>query len=122
VSSYSGVKTTGVVEIQMDIGCDVEGRDIIVVEDILDSGLTLQFLLEQLKLRNPASVKICAFLEKPSRRRTAVQIDYLGFQVDDVFVIGYGLDYNGMYRNLPYVAELENPELHDSGQLTFLSQ
>jgi len=110
VSSYgAGTKTSGVVEIQQDISCDIKDRDIIIVEDILDSGLTLQYLLEQLKLRNPASIKICAFLEKPTRRQTDVHIDYLGFQVEDVFVIGYGLDFDGKYRNLPYVAELENP-------------
>ena len=108
VSSYgSGTKTSGAVEIQMDVGCDIAGRDIIIVEDILDSGLTLSYLMAQLKTRNPASVKICTFLEKPSRHLVDIPIDYLGFEVDDVFVVGYGLDFDGKYRNLPYVGELK---------------
>jgi hypoxanthine phosphoribosyltransferase len=108
VSSYgAGVKTSGAVEILMDVGCDISGRDVLLVEDILDSGLTLSYLIAQLKARKPASLKICALLEKPDRRQVDVPIDYLGFVIDDVFVVGYGLDYAGRYRNLPYVGELK---------------
>jgi len=108
VSSYGNdTKTSGTVKILMDIGCDIVGRDIIIVEDILDSGLTLGYIIKQLEIRKPASIKICTLLEKPSRRQTDVSVDYLGFQIDDLFVVGYGLDYAGMYRNLPYIGVLE---------------
>ncbi|MCL2546792.1 MAG: hypoxanthine phosphoribosyltransferase [Oscillospiraceae bacterium] len=109
VSSYgAGTKTSGTVKILMDLGCDIEGRDIIIIEDILDSGLTLDYLIKQLQIRKPASIKICTLLEKPSRRQTDVVVDYLGFQVEDLFVVGYGLDYAGLYRNLSYIGILEN--------------
>ena len=108
VSSYgSGTKTTGAVQILMDINCDIAGRDVIIVEDILDSGLTLSYLMAQLKTRKPASLKICTMLEKPDRHVVNIPIDYLGFKVEDVFVVGYGLDYDGIYRNLPYIGELK---------------
>ena len=108
VSSYGNeTKTSGSVKILMDLGCDIEDRDVIIVEDILDSGLTLDYLIKQLEIRKPASITICTLLEKPSRRQTDVAIDYLGFQIDDLFVVGYGLDYAGRYRNLPYIGVLE---------------
>ena len=108
VSSYgAGAKTTGAVEILMDIGCDIGGRDVIIVEDILDSGLTLSYLISQLKTRNPASLKICTLLKKPDRLQADIHVDYLGFLTEDVFVVGYGLDYAGRYRNLPYIGELK---------------
>jgi len=106
-SSYgSGTKTTGSVKILMNLDCDISSRDVIIIEDIFDSGLTLYNLLNQLKSRNPASIKICTLLEKPERHSVDVHIDYLGFVIEDLFVVGYGLDYNGLYRNLPYIAEL----------------
>jgi len=107
VSSYgSGSKTTGAVKILLDLNCDIAGQDVIIVEDILDSGLTLSYLLAQLRTRSPASLKICTLLDKPARHRVDIPVDYLGFTVEDAFLVGYGLDYAGRYRNLPYVGEL----------------
>lgn len=107
-SSYAdGTETTGVVRITHDLSKPVEGRHVLLVEDIVDTGLTLQFLLENMKARNPASVKVCALLHKPARQRVPVKIDYLGFTIEDHFVVGYGLDYAEQYRALPYVGVLE---------------
>lgn len=107
VSSYnSGVKTSGVVRIIKDLDKPIEGNDILIVEDILDSGMTLRYLLDMLRERGPASIKIATLLDKPDRRQTDVQSDYVGFVVPDEFVVGYGLDYNEKYRNLPYVGVL----------------
>ena len=105
--SYAGTETTGVVQITSDLTKPIEGKDVIVVEDIVDTGLTMQYLLENLDTRRPRSVKLCALLHKPARTRVKVDIDYLGFTIDDVFVIGYGLDYAERYRNLPYLGVLE---------------
>ncbi len=108
VSSYgSGVKTSGVVKIIKDLDIDLAGRDILIVEDILDSGMTLTYLTELLRDRGPASIRIAALLDKPSRRRANVQPDYVGYVVPDEFVVGYGLDYDEKYRNLPYVGILK---------------
>jgi len=107
VSSYSGTETTGEVRITSDATQPLAGRHILVVEDIVDTGLTMKFLMENLKARRPASVKICTLLEKPSRARTRVDIDYRGFVVEDVFVVGYGLDFDGRYRNLPFSGLME---------------
>ena len=108
LSSYeTGTKTTGAVKILMDLNCDITGRDVIIIEDILDSGLTLSYLITQLKARNPASIRVCTLLEKPSRRIADVHVDYPGFEIDDVFVVGYGLDFAGHYRNLPYIGVLK---------------
>lgn len=108
VSSYgSGVKTSGVVKIVKDIDINLKGYDLLIVEDILDSGLTLSYLEEILSARNPASIKICTLLDKPSRHMTDIKPDYVGAVVPDVFIIGYGLDYDEKYRNLPYVAEMD---------------
>jgi len=108
VSSYgSGVKTSGVVKILKDLDNSVEGKNILIVEDIVDSGLTLSYLKEMLLSRNPASVRICTILNKPSRRNSAVEVDYSGYDIPDEFVVGYGLDYNQKYRNLPYVGVLK---------------
>ncbi len=108
VSSYgSGVKTSGVVKIVKDIDINLKGYDLLIVEDILDSGLTLSYLEEILSARNPASIKICTLLDKPSRHMTDIKPDYVGAVVPDVFIIGYGLDYDEKYRNLPYVAEID---------------
>lgn len=107
VSSYgSGVKTTGVVKILKDLDVSIEGKDVLVVEDILDSGLTLSYILGILGDRNPKSIKICTFLDKPERRKTDLKADYTGFEVPDEFVVGYGLDYAEKYRNLPVVGVL----------------
>lgn len=86
----------------------VKNRDVLIVEDIIDTGQTLKFLVEHLKTLNPNTIKICTLLDKPSRRQVSVQIDYLGFEIPNVFVVGYGLDYGQLYRNLPYIAVLES--------------
>jgi hypoxanthine phosphoribosyltransferase len=108
VSSYQGgTETTGEVRITSDVTKPMAGKDILVVEDIIDTGLTMQFLLENLRARHPASVKVCSLLEKPARARTKIPIDYKGFVIDDVFVVGYGLDYAEKYRNLPFIGVMK---------------
>ncbi len=107
VSSYgAGVKTTGVVKILKDLDRLIEGYHVLVVEDILDSGMTLSYLTELLRDRSPASVRIATLLDKPERRKVDIAPDYVGFTVPDEFVVGYGLDYAELYRNLPYVGVL----------------
>lgn len=114
VSSYgSGTKTSGVVKIIKDLDLNLEGYDLLVVEDILDSGKTLDYLLNVLKQRNPSSIKICTFLDKPERRQVDLFADYSGTTVPDEFVVGYGLDYNEKYRNLPYVGALKRSVYSD---------
>jgi hypoxanthine phosphoribosyltransferase len=111
ISSYgSSTRTSGEVRILKDLDVAVEGRDIIVVEDIVDTGLTLSYLMANLKSRGAASVKLVALLDKYERRERPVEIDYLGFQIPDHFVVGYGLDFAERYRNLPFIAVLKNPE------------
>ena len=108
VSSYgSGTKTSGVVKIVKDLDLNLEGWDVLIVEDVLDSGMTLSYILEILKGRNPNSVKICTFLDKPDRRIADISADYTGTFVPDEFVVGYGLDYDEKYRNLPFVGALK---------------
>ena len=108
VSSYgAGTTTTGLVKIIKDLDSDLSGKDVLIVEDILDTGVTLSNLVPMLKMRDPNSVRICAILDKPSRRRADIQADYIGFQVPDEFVVGYGLDYDEKCRNLPYVGVLK---------------
>ncbi len=108
VSSYgSGTKTSGVVKIVKDLDVNLEGWDVLIVEDVLDSGMTLSYIVEILKGRNPNSVKICAFLDKPDRRIADIKPDYRGTFVPDEFVVGYGLDYDEKYRNLPFVGALK---------------
>ena len=107
VSSYSGTSSTGAVKINKDLGQDIEGRHVIIVEDILDSGVTLSYLKHYLMGRNPASIRIATLLDKPSRRKAEVFADYSCFEVPDAFVVGYGLDYNQRYRNLPYIGVLK---------------
>ena len=97
-------QTTGTVRIDMDLRQNIEGRSILVVEDIVDSGLTLDYICRLLLARNPRSLKICALLNKPSRRRIDLKLDYLGFEIPDKFVFGYGLDWDELYRNLPLIA------------------
>ena len=112
VSSYgSGVKSSGVVKIVKDLDVPLEGKDILIVEDILDSGLTLSYIKELLASRGPRSIKIATLLDKPSRRKVDLQADYVGFSVPDEFVIGYGLGYDEKYRNLPYIGILK-PEVY----------
>ena len=113
VSSYGGANTTstGLVKIVKDLDQDLSGKDLLIVEDILDTGITLSHLVPMLKLRNPASVRLCTILSKPSRRKADIEPDYLGFEVPDEFVVGYGLYYDENYRNLPYVGVLK-PEVY----------
>ena len=107
VSSYgSGTETSGQVRILKDLSRSIEGREVIVVEDIIDTGLTLNYLLRYLGERNPSSISVCCLLDKPARRLAEIEIGYRGFTIPDRFVIGYGLDYDERYRNLPYVGVL----------------
>ena len=107
VSSYgAGTKSSGVVRIVKDLDEPLEGKDVIVVEDIIDSGRTLSYLMALLKDRHPASLKLCTLLDKPDRRVVDVDVDYTGFKIPDAFVVGYGLDYDQVYRNLPYIGEV----------------
>ena len=107
VSSYRGTTSTGAVSINKDLSEPIEGRHIILVEDILDSGVTLNYLKSYLQVRKPASVTIATLMDKPSRRRADIYADYSCFEVPDAFVVGYGLDYNQRYRNLPYIGVLK---------------
>ncbi|MEE0801722.1 MAG: hypoxanthine phosphoribosyltransferase [Gemmiger sp.] len=113
VSSYGGANTqsTGLVKIVKDLDQDLSGKDVLIVEDILDTGITLSHLVPMLELRHPRSVRLCTILSKPSRRKADIEPDYLGFEVPDEFVVGYGLDYDEKYRNLPYVGVLK-PEVY----------
>jgi hypoxanthine phosphoribosyltransferase len=107
VSSYgSSTDSSGVVRILKDLDAPLEGRNVLIVEDIVDSGLTLQYLMRTLAARNPASIEVCALLTKPERRKVDTPARYVGFEIPDKFAIGYGLDYAERYRNLPYVATL----------------
>ncbi len=116
VSSYgAGTKTTGVVRILKDIDVDLAGRDILIVEDILDSGMTLSYLKTLLEGRSPASIRVATLLDKPSRRKVDMQPDYCCFTVPDEFLIGYGLDYAEKYRNLPYIGVLK-PQAYQGGE------
>lgn len=108
VSSYgAATKSSGIVKIQKDLDDSIEGRHLLVVEDIIDTGLTLHYMLENLASRRPASIKVCALLDKPNRRQIEVPLDYRGFSIEDKFVVGYGLDYAEKYRNLPYIGVLK---------------
>lgn len=112
VSSYgSGVKTSGVVKIVKDLDINLQGYDILIVEDILDSGKTLSYLMELLGARNPASIEICTLFDKPERREVPVYPKYKGTEIPDAFIVGYGLDYDEKYRNLPFVGVLK-PEVY----------
>ena len=109
VASYgSATKSSGVVRILKDLDAAIEGRDVLIVEDIVDSGLTLQYLLRNLAGRNPRSLEVCALLIKPERRKVELQTRYVGFEIPNRFAIGYGLDHGERYRNLPYVAALKD--------------
>lgn len=107
VSSYGAdTKSSGVVKIVKDLDDSIEGQDVLVVEDIVDSGRTLSYLLSMLKDRKPASLRLCTLLDKPERRVVDVNVDYTGFKIPDEFVVGYGLDYDQIYRNLPYIGKV----------------
>jgi len=107
VSSYgSGTKTSGIVKINKDLDTDITGRHVIIVEDIIDTGLTLNHLRQLLGTRNPASFALCTAFDKPERRRVEIEVEYVGMRIPDEFVVGYGLDYDGKYRNLPDVSIL----------------
>ncbi|MFQ6016447.1 MAG: hypoxanthine phosphoribosyltransferase [Anaerolineae bacterium] len=115
VSGYGGKRTrfSGVVRILMDLETNIEGRNVLIVEDIIDTGRTLNYIRQNLKTRRPASLKICTLLDKPARRELDIPLDYVGFTIPDRFVIGYGLDYDEIYRNLPFVGVLKE-ELYSS--------
>jgi hypoxanthine phosphoribosyltransferase len=109
LSSYGdGTTTSGRVQLQLDVSMPVAGRDVLVVEDIVDTGTCVLWMLEHLRGKNPASLRLCALLDKPARRLTPVAIDYLGFTIPDHFVVGYGIDWQERYRELPYVAHVVN--------------
>jgi hypoxanthine phosphoribosyltransferase len=115
VASYgASTQTSGIVRILKDLDSSIEGKHVLIVEDIIDSGLTLNYILETLHTRNPASLKVCALLNKPARRRVDVPVDYICFNIPDEFVVGYGLDFNQIYRNLPFVGVLK-PQLYTDG-------
>ncbi len=103
-SSYAKTETTGEVKIHADLRTDIKGRDVLLIEDIVDTGLTLKQTRDLLLLRQPASLKICTFLDKKARRKADVPLDYVGFEIPDEYVVGYGLDYEDKFRNLPYIA------------------
>jgi hypoxanthine phosphoribosyltransferase len=108
ISSYgAGTKSSGAVQIIMDLKAPIEGRHVLIVEDIIDSGRTLQYMRRNLLARGPASIQICTLLSKPARREVDVAVDYTGFEIPDEFVVGYGLDFAEEYRNLPYIAVLK---------------
>jgi hypoxanthine phosphoribosyltransferase len=113
VSSYGGGRTesSGVVRILMDLRTNIRGRDVLIVEDIVDTGLTLTYIIDNLKTRRPASLRTCALLNKQARREVDVSVDYIGFDIPDKFVVGYGLDYGEKYRNIPFIGVLK-PELY----------
>ncbi len=111
VSSYSGITSTGAVKINKDLSEIIEGRHLILVEDILDSGITLNYLKNYLMVRKPASIAVATLMDKPARRKADIYADYSCFEIPDAFVVGYGLDYNEKYRNLPYIGVLK-PEIY----------
>ena len=108
VSSYgSSTKSSGQVQVLKDLGAAIEGRDVVIVEDIVDTGLTLTYLQDILRARSPRTLRTACLLSKPSRRKIDVKVDYIGFTIEDRFVVGYGLDYSEQYRNLPYIGVLQ---------------
>ncbi|MEW6245944.1 MAG: hypoxanthine phosphoribosyltransferase [Nitrospirota bacterium] len=111
VTSYdSKARTTGKVKMVSDLTEDIKGRDVLLVEDIVDSGLTVQYLVKTLAKRKPRSIRVCTLLSKPERRKVDAQVDYVGFKIPNKYVVGYGLDYQQKYRNLPYLAVLDTVE------------
>lgn len=116
ISSYgASTKSSGVVRILKDLDAVIEGRHVLIVEDIIDSGLTLHYILELLWARSPASLRICTLLDKPANRKVDIKVDYVGFSIPNKFVVGYGLDFAGVYRNLPYIGVLR-PEAYGGSE------
>ncbi len=113
ISSYKNATTSGELEMINDITTDITGRDVIIVEDIVDSGKTLSYFIKHLKTKNPKSIKICAFLDKKERREVDISADYVGFDIPCGFVVGYGLDYAEKYREFPYLAEIIDPSIDE---------
>ena len=112
ISSYgASTESSGVVRLVMDLKSNITGRNVLIVEDIVDSGRTLAYILDNLQTRRPADIKVCTLLSKPSRREVQVELEYIGFEIPDEFVVGYGLDYAEAYRNLPFIGVLK-PELY----------
>ena len=107
ISSYSGTESTGVLKVNKDLNANIEGKDVLIVEDIIDTGRTLSYLRDYLLSKNPNSLKICTLVNKPSRRIVDVPIDYNGFDIEDKFIVGYGFDIDGDYRNMPYIGYIE---------------
>ena len=109
VSSYgSGTESSGTVKIIKDLDVDIENKNVLIVEDIIDSGLTLSSLVKALNTRKPKSLKLCTLLDKPERRTSDIKVDYIGYVIEDKFIVGYGIDYNEKYRNLPYIGIVED--------------
>ena len=107
ISSYSGTESTGVLKVNKDLNVDIEGKDVLIVEDIIDTGRTLSYLRDYLLSKNPNSLKICTLVNKPSRRIVDVPIDYNGFDIEDKFIVGHGFDIDGDYRNMPFIGYIE---------------
>lgn len=107
ISSYSGTESTGILKVNKELKTDIENKDVLIVEDIIDTGRTLKYLKEYVLSKNPKSLKICTLVSKPSRRIVDVPIDYNGFEIEDKFIVGYGLDIDEDYRNLPYIGYIE---------------
>lgn len=112
MSSYVGTQSQGRIDVRLDLSRDIAGRHVVILEDILDTGRTLKKTVEYLQSKHPASLKICTFLDKPERRVADIQADYVGYTIPDLFVVGYGLDYNEAYRNLPFIGILK-PEAYN---------
>lgn len=112
MSSYAGTQSQGKINVRLDLSRDIAGRHVVILEDILDTGRTLKKTVEYLQSKHPASLKICTFLDKPDRRVADIQADYVGYTIPDLFVVGYGLDYNEAYRNLPFIGVLK-PEAYN---------
>jgi hypoxanthine phosphoribosyltransferase len=109
VKSYEGTKSTGHVQITSDLTADIKNKDVLIIEDIIDTGITMDYLLKTLEVRAPKSIEVCTLLSKPDAHILSHKIRYTGFEISNEFVIGYGLDYNGYYRNLPYIAQIIGP-------------
>ena len=122
-SSYgTNTESSGKVEIVLDVKCPIRGRDVLLVEDIIDSGLTLKYIVDNLRLRKPRSLKVVALMDKPVRRRVDMRADSVGFEVPDKFVVGYGVDFAERYRNLPYIGYIEEPNVIGGPQITQVTQ
>ncbi len=108
VSSYDGTESTGRIDLKLELNENIENRDVLIVEDIIDTGYTLKFLKEYIMKKNPKSLKIAVLLDKEERRKVQIDVDYIGFKIPNKYVVGYGFDYNNTYRNLPYIANLKS--------------